>query len=111
MPATQQALSTAVDAVGEAVNRLEAALPDRDDCAVLLDFLEDDLREGLTAVSEVEGHFTDILDTLRSDRLRPIALIEASEDFRVLRRLEYLMVVAAQLRKRLSQAAGKLKNG
>ena len=34
-----------------------------------------------------------------------------AEDFRVLNRLEYLMVVVSQLRKRLSQAAGKIKNG
>ena len=41
----------------------------------------------------------------------PIRLIELAEDFRVLNRLEYLMVVVAQLRKRLSQTAGKIKNG
>ena len=109
--ANLSALSHSVDSVGEAVDRLEAALPKREDSVVLADFLEDDLREGLEAVAEVEAHFTDLLDTLRSDRLSPITLLEASDDFRVLNRLEYLTVVVAQVRRRLSQAAGKLKNG
>lgn len=97
------------DPVKDAVSRLAAALPDREDCRVLADFLEDDLREGLLAIGDVEAHFTDILDALRSDRLKPIALLNASEDYRVLERLEYLMVVVSQLRRRLSQGAGKLK--
>lgn len=109
--ANLSALSFSVDAVGEAVDRLEAALPKREDTVVLADFLEDDLREGLDAIAEVEAHFTDLLDTLRSDRLSPITLLEASDDYRVLNRLEYLMVVVAQMRRRLSQAAGKLRNG
>ena len=98
------------DPIREAVRHLAEALPAREDCEVLVDFLEDDLREGLAAVADVEAHFTDILDTLRSDRLRPISLLNVSEDYRVLERLEYLMVVVSQLRKRLSQGAGKLKN-
>ncbi len=113
MPATHSAapLSKSVDAIGESVDRLERFLPQREDSAVLLDFLEDDLREGLDAIVEVESHFTDILDVLRSEQPCPIRLIEAAEDFRVLDRLEYLMVVVAQLRRRLSQAAGAIKNG
>lgn len=98
------------DPVREAVARLASALPEREDCRVLVDFLEDDLREGLAAVADVEAHFTDILDALRADRLRPITLFNAAEDYRVLERLEYLMVVVSQLRKRLSQGAGKLKS-
>ncbi|MHB8873717.1 MAG: hypothetical protein ACYC8T_08525 [Myxococcaceae bacterium] len=109
--ASLSALSHSVDAVGEAVDRLEAVLPKREDSVVVVDFLEDDLREGLEAVAEVEAHFTDLLDTLRSDRLSPITLLEAADDYRVLNRLEYLTVVVAQMRRRLSQAAGKLKNG
>ncbi|MFZ5471215.1 MAG: hypothetical protein ACOZIN_17470 [Myxococcota bacterium] len=97
------------DAVKEAVDRLEQTLPSREDCAVLADFLEDDLREGLEALEEVDAHFHDILDALREERPSPIRLLEASDDFRVLRRLEYLMVVVSQLRRRLAQAAGKLK--
>lgn len=113
MPMTQTApvapLSKSVDAIRESVERLEQFLPDREDSAVLLDFLEDDLREGLDAIAEVEAHFTDILDVLRNERPSPIRLLEAAEDFRVLHRIEYLMVVVAQLRRRMSQAAGRLR--
>jgi hypothetical protein len=113
MPANLSAvpLSRSVDAIGDSVDRLERFLPEREDSSVLLDFLEDDLREGLDAVVEVEAHFTDILEVLRSDRPGPIRLIEAAEDFRVLNRLEYLMVVVAQLRRRLAQAAGAIQSG
>ena len=95
--------------VRDAVLRLARALPDREDSRVLLDFLEDDLREGLGAIAEVEAHFTDLLDTLRARRLRPISLLEAGDDDRVLDRLEYLMGVVSQLRRRLAQAAGKMR--
>lgn len=112
MPATHfasaQPLARSVDAIRDSVERLEERLPRREDNSVMLDFLEDDLREGLDAIAEVEAHFTDVLDALRADRPSPIRLMEAAEDFRVLNRLEYLMVVVAQLRRRLSQAAGKL---
>lgn len=102
-------LSKSVDAIRESVDRLERFLPDREDSQVLLDFLEDDLREGLDALVEVESHFTDVLDLLRNERPTPLRLVEAAEDFRVLNRLEYLMVVVAQLRRRLAQAAGKMR--
>lgn len=101
-------LSESVDAIKESVDRLERLLPKRDDVGVLMDFLEDDLREGLDAISQVEGHFYDVLEALRSEKLAPLTLIDVAEDFRVLNRLEYLMVVVTQLRKRLAQAAGKL---
>lgn len=102
------ALNESVDAIRESVQRLESYLPEREDSEVLADFLEDDLREGLDAVAEVEGHFADIVETLRSEKLTPMALVDAAEDFRVINRLEYLMVVVAQLRRRLGQAAGRI---
>ncbi len=98
------------DPLRAAVDRLRARISEREDARVVLDFLEDDLREGLLAINEVEAHFTDVLDALGAQKLRPITLINASEDFRVLERLEYLMVVVSQLRRRLSQAAGHLKS-
>jgi hypothetical protein len=104
-------LAKSVDAIGDCVARLERCLPEREDVAVLVDFLEDDLREGLDAVAEVESHFTGILELLRTERPSPIRLLEAAEDFRVLTRLEYLMLVVAQLRRRMSQAAGTLQRG
>jgi hypothetical protein len=99
------------DAIREAVERVQAALPAREDMTVLLDFLEDDLREGIAAAADVEAHFTDVLDTLRGERLSPIRLLEAGDGYRVLQRLEYLMVVVDQLRRRLSKAAGALRHG
>lgn len=99
------------DPIREAVERLADVLPEREDVKVLIDFLEDDLREGLEAIGDVEAHFTDILDTLRADRVSPIKLLDAADDFRALQKLEYLLVVVSHLRKRLSQAAGKLRAG
>ncbi|MGQ0506659.1 MAG: hypothetical protein ACT4TC_15210 [Myxococcaceae bacterium] len=98
------------DVVREAVSRLESVLPRREDSQVLLDFVEDHLREGLAVIADVEAHFTDILDTLRGGRpLSPIALLETGDDARVLQQLEILHAVATQLKRRLSQAAGRIK--
>jgi hypothetical protein len=108
-PATSLERLEVVDEIGRCVDRLEALLPEREDTQVLLDFLEDDLREGMTAVAEVEEHFAHVLETLNGSRLSPAALIEAGEDFRILNRLDYLHLVVGQLRKRLSQAAGRLR--
>ncbi len=99
------------DPLREAVERLGRELPARADAEVLLDFLEDDLREGLDALGDVEAHFTDVLDTLRGQPLSPVALLEAGDDARVLQRLEYLHLVITHLRRRLSQAAGMLRHG
>lgn len=97
------------DPIREAAGRLLELLPDREDSHVLVDFIEDDLREGLLAISDVEAHFTDLLDALRTGELSPGRLLEAGDDLNVLQRLEYLLNVAAQLRRRLSQAAGRLR--
>ena len=102
--------SPSPDSLREAVRRLAALLPAREDSTVLIDFLEDDLREGLSAISDVEAHFIDILDALGDARITPISLLDVSDDLRVLQRLEYLMVVVSQLRRRLSMAAGKLRD-
>ena len=97
------------DPIREAAGRLLEQLPDREDSSVLADFIEDDLREGFDAISDVEAHFTGVLDALRDGQLSPLRLLEAGEDFHVLQRLEYLHNVVAQLRRRLSRAAGKLR--
>ncbi len=98
-----------MDPIREAAQRLSRALPAREDARVLVDFLEDDLREGLAALSEVEAHFTDVLDALRDEHPSPIRLLDASDDLRALERLEYLHTVVAHLRRRICQAAGKLR--
>jgi hypothetical protein len=101
-------LSRSVDAIRESVARLGAYLPEEEPSEVLLDFLEDDLREGLTAAGEVETYFTDLLELLASERPSAIRLLEAADDLRTLSRLEYLVVVVSQLRRRLGQVAGRL---
>ncbi|HET9451143.1 MAG TPA: hypothetical protein VFO83_09690 [Aggregicoccus sp.] len=98
----------APDPLREAVSRLAEALPQRADATVLLDFLEDDLREGLGALGDVEAHFTDVLDALRSPRPSPAELLAVGDDLLALQRLESLLTVVSQLRRRLSQAAGML---
>lgn len=102
-------LRRTVDAIRESVSRLETYLPETSDNEVLTDFLEDDLREGLAAVADVEAYFTDILELLATEKPSAIRLLEASDDWRTLARLEYLHVVVAQLRRRLTQAAGSVR--
>jgi hypothetical protein len=99
------------DPLRESVGRLAHALPMRADATVLVDFLEDDLREGLDALEDVEAHFTDVLETLRSRAPTPLGLLEAGDDYLVLQRLEVLMGVVTRIRRRLSQAAGLMRNG
>jgi hypothetical protein len=99
------------DPVRDAVQRLARALPARTDAAVLVDFLEDDLREGLDALGDVEAHFADVLDALESRQLSARVLVDAGDDLRALQRLEYLLTVVTQLRRRLSQAAGMMRQG
>lgn len=101
-------LHRTVDAIRECADRLEAALPAREDCEVLVDFIEDDLREGLDAIADVEAHFSDVVEALRDEKLSPVRLVDLADDLRVLNKLEYLMVLASQLRRRLTLAAGKL---
>ncbi|WP_342381047.1 hypothetical protein NVS55_15345 [Myxococcus stipitatus] len=98
-------LSRQADPVRVATERLARALPARADAAVLVDLLEDDLREGLDALGDVEAHFAELLSTLRTGPLSPVSLVNAGDDLRVVERLDYLHDVVLQLRKRLAQAA------
>lgn len=99
------------DPVGEAVRRLARALPARTDAAVLVDLLEDDLREGLDALGDVEAHFADVLEALQARELSARALVDAADDLRALERLEMLLTVVTQVRRRLSQAALLMRQG
>jgi hypothetical protein len=97
------------DPLHQAMEHLGHALPERADATVLLDFLEDDLREGLDALGDVEAHFTDVLDALRPGALSPMSLLDAGDDYRVLQQLDVLMDVVTRVRRRLSQAAGLMR--
>ena len=99
------------DPLHEAVDRLARALPARADARVVVDLLEDDLREGLEALGDVESHFTEVVELLRSGSLTPVSLLDAGEEARVLQRLEVLFRVVTQLRRRMGQAAGMMRRG
>lgn len=95
------------DPLREAVGRLASQLPARADAAVLVDLLEDDLREGLDALEDVQAHFTDLLESL--ERPTPLGLVQAADEQRVLQRLEVLFRSVGQIRRRLGQAAGMMR--
>ncbi|WP_224245861.1 hypothetical protein [Hyalangium gracile] len=107
VPATSRSASE--DPLREAMENLARVLPARTDAAVLVDLLGDDLREGLDALGDVECHFADVLDAMRMERPSPIALISLGDDQLVLERLEVLVGVVSQVRRRLSQAAGMMR--
>lgn len=91
------------------MEHLGHVLPMRADSTVLLDFLEDDLREGLDALGDVESHFSEVLEALHPDALSPLGMLQAGDEQRVLERLELLMDVVTRVRRRLSQAAGLMR--
>jgi hypothetical protein len=91
------------DPLRHAVEQLGHALPERADATVLLELLEDDLREGLDALGDVEAHFTDVLEALGADSA--LSLVDAGDDYRVRQRLDLLVDVVTRVRRRLAQAA------
>jgi hypothetical protein len=97
------------DPLREAMDSLARVLPVRADATVLVDLLGDDLREGLDALGDVECHFADVLDAMRMERPSPIALISLGDEQLVLERIEVLVRVVSQVRRRLSQAAGMMR--
>lgn len=107
VPATSRHASD--DPLSEAMENLARALPERTDAAVLTDLLGDDLREGLDALGDVECHFADVLDAMRMPRPSPRTLVDVSDDQLVLERLEVIVGVVSSVRRRLSQAAGMMR--
>jgi hypothetical protein len=97
-----------IDPIREGVARLAARLPARDDTRVLVDFLEDNLREGLEAVEALEQHFLEVLEALREGELSPVLLIDVADSSHALGHVERLISVLPELRRRLSKAAGQL---
>lgn len=94
------------DDIREALGRLRARLRRADDPDPLhLEFIEDDLREGSAALEEVEAFFADVLHLLASSDARAADLIDLADDTAVLDRLDYLVVVVNNLRRRLLHLA------
>jgi hypothetical protein len=108
---SNRAMRLVQDPVRTAMERIARRLPPGTDTRVVLDFLEDDLREGLSAIGDVEAHFIDVLNALGSDDPKAGRLLDAAGDLEVLQRLEYLLIVASQLRRRLCQIAGQVGRG
>jgi hypothetical protein len=107
VPATSRHASE--DPLREAMENLARALPERSDAAVLVDLLGDDLKEGLDALGDVECHFADVLDAMLLPRPSPATLIGVSDEQLVLERIEVLVRVVTSTRRRLSQAAGMMR--
>ena len=97
------------DPVAEAAAQLARKLGPREDAQVLVGFVEDALHEGLAAIDGVEAHFTDLLDLLRGGKISPAALVDLGDNAVVLEQLEALENVVRDLKRRLGQAAGKLR--
>jgi hypothetical protein len=107
VPATSRHASD--DPLREAMENLARALPERSDAAVLVDLLGDDLKEGLDALGDVECHFADVLDAMLLPRPSPATLIGVSDEQLVLERIEVLVRAVTSTRRRLSQAAGMMR--
>jgi hypothetical protein len=107
VPATSR--NTSEDPLAVAMENLARALPARTDAAVLVDLLGDDLKEGLDALGDVECHFADVIDAMRLERPSPMTLVSVGDDQLVLERLEVLVGVVSSVRRRLSQAAGMMR--
>jgi hypothetical protein len=73
---------------------------------VIADFVEDDLREGVRAFSEVESFLVDLLEALAGDA-PSIDLIAAADDAAAQQQLEYLAGLFASLRRRVGYIAAR----
>ena len=99
------------DEIREAFGKLRARMRRAHDPDPLhLEFMEDDLREGGAALEEVEGFFADVLKLVESSEARPADLIDLADDTAVLDRLDYLVVVVNNLRRRLLHLAQRAAN-
>ncbi|HEY3447008.1 MAG TPA: hypothetical protein VGK67_11620 [Myxococcales bacterium] len=93
------------EAIREVVQRLRAQTRRQGDDPVRVDLLEDDLREGIKTVELVREYFDDVLTLLANPDTRARDVIDIADDPQVLDHLDYLVVVANNLRRRLMQIA------
>lgn len=96
------------DRVVEAMERLREALPPRTDNAVIVDLLEDDLREGLDGLAEIDAHFDELLETLISRTRHGGSIVESADAQRALAALDRVCDSLQRVQKRLSVAAARL---
>jgi hypothetical protein len=109
-------LSLAPDSSLEALvhtagNALRRALATRGDGGVLTALVEDDLRSALGGLEALQAHLEELVRALLEERPRPLALIEAADDSQAQAALLSLEESLTSLRRRLAQAAGRLRSG
>src|SRR4051812_7962001 len=103
IPISQEARDEA-DEVREAITLLrDRFFRRRGQDQVLVDFLEDELREGQRAMGDVSGWFDEVLETLVKEDATAQSLVDLADDRTVLQQIDYLGEVVANLRKRLLQ--------
>lgn len=95
------------EAIGEAMERLRRRMRRATDDPVRVELLEDDLREGLKTTDEVKEFFDEVLTLLASPDARGHDLVDLADDPQILDRLDYLVVVVNNLRRRLMQVAAR----
>jgi hypothetical protein len=95
------------DAIRQAVERLRHNMRRASDDPVRVDLLEDDLREGLKTVEDVREFFDDVLTLLANPDARGVDLVDLADDPQVVDRLDYLVVLVNNLRRRLMQVAAR----
>jgi hypothetical protein len=93
------------EAISEAIVRLRRQTRRQGDDPIRVDLLEDDMREGLKTVDAVREYFDDVLTLLANPDTRARDVIDLADDPEVLDRLDYLVVVVNNLRRRLMQVA------
>jgi hypothetical protein len=91
--------------IHEALRALQSRLRRSTDDPLHLEFLEDDLLEGKSALSDVQAFFGEILHLLARRDATAAELIDLADDNTVVERLDDLDRMVASLRKRLLQLA------
>jgi hypothetical protein len=105
--APDTSLEVLVQSAGDALRR---ALASRGEGGVLTALVEDDLRSALGGLEALQAHLEELVRTLLEERPRPLALIEAADDARAQAALVSLEESLTSLRRRLAQAAGRLRS-
>jgi hypothetical protein len=95
------------DPAAAAVATIRRRLSGNDHSARTLgDFIEDDLQQGLSALSELDDYFAELLSVLAGGG-PPVELVASADDASVQRHLEHLIEVIASLRRRIGQYAAR----
>lgn len=75
---------------------------------VVLDFLEDDLREASAALAGVAAYLANVEGALADEAPSPERLLSLARSIDPAEQVDYLQTVLASLRRRLSQVAARM---